>query len=110
MSEQLFKWVPPPCIPTDAWEAFVAMRKKKGSRAPWSDVARDRAIAKLVDMHRRGIDINEVLLTCVEFGWSGVEWGENELARRPTAQHSHRGDAPLSRQAQGLANLERMKR
>lgn len=108
MSE-LFPWSPPAWVPTEAWDAFVAMRKKKGSRAPWTDVARDRCIAKLDDMRKRGVDISEVLLTCVEMGWSGVEWGEAELARKPVLAHSRRDEQP-SRQMRALESLSRGRR
>lgn len=100
----LFEWEPPAWVPAAAWDAFVAMRKKKGSRAPWTDVARDRCISKLDDMRQRGVDISEVLLTCVEMGWSGVEWGEAELARKPALSLSRRDEQP-SRQMRALQSL-----
>lgn len=79
---QLFEWSPPSWIPDQPWQHFVEMRQKKKARNPWTDLARDRAVAKLDEMRRRGVDIAEVLLTCAEFGWVGVEWGEAEVAKR----------------------------
>lgn len=112
MSE-LFPWSPPSWIPIQAWEAFVAMRKGKGARNKWTDLARDRAIQKLEAMHQRGVDIAEVLLTCAEFGWVGVEWGEEELARRGTravALSRRDGAEQPSRQMRALQALQGAKR
>lgn len=109
---QLFEWSPPQWMPAEAWQAFVSMRKLKGKRNPWTDLSRDRAVRDLDAMRQRGIDIAEVLLICAEFGWVGVQWGENELAKRTAAMaQSRRGDGrPMSRQAQALAQMEGMKR
>lgn len=109
---QLFEWTPPPWMPAQAWQAFVAMRLAKGKRNPWSELARDRAVKDLDAMRQRGIDIAEVLLICAEFGWVGVQWGENELAKRTSsmAQSRRGGGQPMSRQAQALAKMEGMKR
>lgn len=111
MSE-LFKWEPPAWVPVTAWDCFVAMRKLKarGNKNPWTDLARDRAIDALADMHKRGVDIAEVLLICAEYGWVGVQWGERELVKRSPMLHSQRANLAPSRQAQALHDLERMKR
>lgn len=108
----LFKWEPPAFIPPEAWAGFVEMRKKKGSRTPFTERARDLAVQQLTDMHQRGIDVGKVLDICTEMGWSGVHYGEQELSRRQpqlAPALSRRGDPP-SRQAQALANLQEMKR
>ncbi|CAB4159347.1 hypothetical protein UFOVP707_83 [uncultured Caudovirales phage] len=106
----LIEWAPPHPIPQDAWDAFVAMRKSKGKRNTWSELARDRAVAKLLDMAKRGVDVREVLLTCAEFGWVGVEWGEAHVARQAVATSPREGQAPTSRAGAGLAALQGMKR
>lgn len=110
MNKALFEWEPPAWIPLDAWNEFVKMRKSKGARNKWTDLARDRAIEKLDAMRQKGVDLKEVLLTCAEFGWVGVEWGEAELGRR--VAHSRRegmAGAP-SRQFQALQALQGAKR
>lgn len=124
MSE-LFEWEPPAFIDREAWAAFVAMRQSKpvAKKYPFTDLARNRAVEKLADMHRRGIDTREVLLTCAEFCWAGVEWGENHVVEQ--AQRRERAvqvamrqrppvlnDGPLvptSRQGQALLALQGMK-
>lgn len=98
---ELFLWTLPNWIPAEPWQHFVAMRLKKKSRNPWTDLARDRAIEKLAKMRDRGVDIAEVLLTCAEFGWVGVEWGEEHLAKRQRSR-----PAGESRHLQALRHLQ----
>ena len=57
---------------TEAWAAFVDMRKAKGKRAPFTDLARKRILFELRRMQADGQDIDEVLWTSVTNGWSGV--------------------------------------
>ena len=83
---QLFEWAPPAFIPPEPWAAFVAMRNRGGRKKDWTDVARDRAVKKLQGMHERGTDLSEVLMTCAEFGWVGVEWGEVSRCWRAKAR------------------------
>lgn len=110
MNSPLIEWAPPAPIPQDAWDAFVQMRKSKGKRNAWSELARDRAVMKLMDMAKRGVDIREVLLTCAEFGWVGVEWGEAHVARQGVAASPREGQAAASRTGAGLAALQGLKR
>ena len=57
---------------SEAWAAFVDMRKAKGKRAPFTDLARKRILFELRRMQADGQDIDEVLWTSVTNGWSGV--------------------------------------
>ena len=57
---------------TEAWIAFVDMRKAKGKRAPFTDFARTRILFELRRLQADGQDIEEVLWTSVTNGWSGV--------------------------------------
>lgn len=117
----LFAWTPPPFIPSDAWSAFVAMRCRGGRKKDWTELARDRAVKKLAAMRERGVDLAEVLLTCAEFGWVGVEWGEAHILKqaREVVLHSRRDLAassaneprpPTSKSGVALHTLQRMKR
>lgn len=115
---QLFEWAPPAFIPPEPWAAFVAMRTRGGRKKDWTDVARDRAVKKLQGMHERGTDLSEVLMTCAEFGWVGVEWGEDHVIKQASRiAHSRREltaanqpYVPNSKQGAAIAALERMKR
>jgi len=57
---------------TEAWAAFVDMRKAKGKRAPFTDLARKRILFELRRMQADGQDADEILWTSVTNGWSGV--------------------------------------
>ena len=65
-------WKPPEWMPADKWEAFTLMRKAKGSRAPFTEAARDGIVATLDKMRADGHDIGQVLQASVVNGWSGV--------------------------------------
>lgn len=65
-------WVAPDWMPSTQWAAFVAMRKAKGKRAPFTDEARDGIVADLAKFRAAGHDVAEVLQTSVNNGWSGV--------------------------------------
>ena len=65
-------WSPPHWIPLESWLAFVAMRKAKGRRAPFTDAARDGVVAALEILRSCGHDIGDVLQASVVNGWSGV--------------------------------------
>lgn len=114
MSE-LFQWEPPSFIPRDAWDAFVEMRKAKGSRAPWTKGARDIAVRNLKAMDDQGEPIGDVLWKCVEHGWSGVEWGLREVKRSTSMVAPEVMRRPIqqvapSRTMQGLMALQGGKR
>ena len=65
-------WSPPEWVPADKWAAFVAMRKAKGSRAPFTEAAREGIIAALDKLRADGHNVGEVLQASVVNGWSGV--------------------------------------
>jgi hypothetical protein len=74
---------------TEAWAAFVDMRRAKGKRAPFTDLARKRILFELRRMQADGQDAEEVLWTSVTNGWSGVfpirrkGWAPAEVAHTP---------------------------
>lgn len=72
MSTSLFPWEPPGWIDAKAWNAFVKMRKAKGSRAPFTEEARDRAVLVLDRLRSQGHPPAEVLWQSVLNGWSGL--------------------------------------
>lgn len=57
---------------SEAWVAFVDMRKAKGKRAPFTDFAKTRILFELRRLAADGHDIEEVLWNSVTNGWSGV--------------------------------------
>lgn len=62
----------PDWLPAEPWQAFIKMRKKKGSRAPLTEEAEKRILMKLDILRMQGNDPAEVLWQSVECGWSGV--------------------------------------
>lgn len=62
----------PDWIPVEQWQAFVAMRKAKGSRTPFTDAARDGIVQDLEKMRVAGHDVADALRRSVINGWSGV--------------------------------------
>lgn len=65
-------WSPPAWMPIPQWQAFVAMRKAKGKRAPFTEAARDGIVAALAKLRSTGHDVAGVLQESVNNGWSGV--------------------------------------
>mgnify|MGYP000266996268 CR=1 FL=1 len=62
----------PDYIDPQAWDDFVAMRRKKGSRAPWTEGAERLTLRKLAEMHADGFDATASLEQSVMQGWAGV--------------------------------------
>lgn len=62
----------PDYIDPQAWADFVTMRKKKGSRAPWTDGAERLTLRKLAEMHADGFDTTAALEESTIRGWAGV--------------------------------------
>jgi hypothetical protein len=62
----------PQWVPSEAWSAFMALRKRKDRQAPFTTEARKRILAKLECFKQQGMDIAEVLWNSVESGWTGV--------------------------------------
>lgn len=48
------------------------MRKKKGSRTPYTPRARQLVLKKLHELHLMGYDVNEIIDTSTLNGWSGI--------------------------------------
>ena len=62
----------PEYLDRDAWDAFVEVRKRKGSRAPFTEYAAKLILRKLDEFWRQGWDPNHILEASIENGWSGV--------------------------------------
>jgi hypothetical protein len=62
----------PDWIPAKPWEDFVAMRRAKGSRAPFTVGAAKGIIAKLEKFRAAGHDLADVLNESTRNGWSDV--------------------------------------
>lgn len=107
---QLFAWSPPSFIPTEAWDAFVEMRKAKGKRAPFTDRARDLLVRQLEQMHQQGLDVGAALEQSVINGWSGVFPARNQLQHSRREQPANEPFVPTSKQGNALAALQGMKR
>ena len=60
----------PDWIPVEPWEAFIAMRKAKGKRAPFTDAARDGVVAELAKLMSAGHAPGPVLTASVVNGGS----------------------------------------
>jgi hypothetical protein len=57
---------------TEAWQAFIEMRRAKGKRAPFTDLARKRILFELRRFEADKQDPEEILWQSVTNGWSGV--------------------------------------
>lgn len=57
---------------TKAWISYAELRKKKQARAPFTEVAKERILAKLRAFAAQGQDIESMLWQSVENGWTGV--------------------------------------
>lgn len=88
--------VVPPCVDPIAWDDYLAHRRAKRAKA--TPRAIELLLAKLVDMHDRGLDPNEALRNSVEQGWTGV------FDPKPRAGPGQRG-APLTGTAATIAAL-----
>ena len=62
----------PTCITFDSWEAFVEIRRRKGSRAPLTDYAAKLVVKKLIDADRQGYDAQHMIDEAIESGWTTV--------------------------------------
>lgn len=57
---------------TEAWKAYIELRKKKQARAPFTEVAKERILSKLRAFEAQGQSIEAMLYQSVENGWTGV--------------------------------------
>lgn len=62
----------PDWLDLEAWEAFKAMRKAKGQRAPFTREAQKRMLMKLDALRALGQDTAAVLWQSIIPGWSDV--------------------------------------
>lgn len=62
----------PDWIPAQPWADFVAMRKAKGSRSPFTVGAARGILSRLEQMRAGGIDVADVLNQSVRNGWADV--------------------------------------
>ncbi len=62
----------PPWVPAAEWGDFVAMRKAKGKRAPFTDAAQAVILRELAKLREQGHDPGRVLQASIASGWSGV--------------------------------------
>ena len=62
----------PTCITFESWEAFVEIRRRKGSRAPLTEYAAKLVIKKLIDADRQGYDAQHMIDEAIENGWTTV--------------------------------------
>lgn len=64
--------VVPDWVPAEPWSEFVAMRRAKGSRNPFTVGAAKGIVAKLDGFRAEGYDLAEVLAQSTRNGWSDV--------------------------------------
>ena len=62
----------PAGIDKELWQAFVDMRKKMGTRAPFTEFGQKLVLMKLERFMEWGYDPNESLRESIERGWRGV--------------------------------------
>lgn len=62
----------PDWLPSEPWEAFVAMRRKKGQRTPFTIEAAVLIVGKLDAMRADGEDVTAMLHQTIMEGWTGV--------------------------------------
>ena len=80
----------PDCIPADAWNGWVEMRKQR--KKPLTDRAYNQAIDKLVAFMAKGQNITEVLDRSTMNGWTDlyeVKEIKNGAANRTTGQRGN---------------------
>lgn len=77
----------PDWMPAEQWADFVAMRRQKGKRAPFTVAAAKGIVSDLGKLRERGQDVADVLHQSVVNGWSGV-FPVNDARRAATPQNS----------------------
>lgn len=80
----------PDCIPADAWNGWVEMRKQR--KKPLTDRAYNQAIDKLVAFMAKGQNITEVLDRSTMNGWTDlyeIKEIKNGAANRTTGQRGN---------------------
>lgn len=104
----------PPWLSREAWDAFVEMRRAKGSRAPLTPLSAKRLIFELDRLRAQGHDPTKVVWRSATRGWSGwwpdestkveligrKEYQETQRWLKEEAEHSRRVEAErLARKA-----------
>jgi hypothetical protein len=84
----------PDCIPVDAWQGWVEMRKQR--KRPLTDRAKTRAINKLEALHTAGHDIAELLDRSTINGWLDIYEPKGTTNAR-NSQHSTEPTNPMVR-------------
>lgn len=80
----------PDYLDRELWDGFVEVRKKKGSRAPFTELAAKLILRKLEEFHRQGYDANSCLEESIENAWSSVYISRNTRMRQlSTAEQSN---------------------
>lgn len=62
----------PDWIPVEPWQEFVAMRRAKGQRTPFTVGAAKGVIAQLEKFRIAGHDLTDVLRASIVNGWADV--------------------------------------
>ena len=78
----------PDWMPIEPWADFVAMRRAKGKRAPFTVAAAKGIVVELGKLRDSGHDPGEVLRASVVNGWSGVFAPKPGQGRAPHAAES----------------------
>lgn len=111
----------PAYIAPETWAAFCEMRRMKGSRAPLTQFAADRIVAKLAAFHAQGYDAEFILGEAIERGWTSVfltpdtpkrsleaEKSQQYLAEMDAHKASRPAEEVKARLAQVVAGLRRV--
>ena len=80
-------------MPTDSWEAFVAMRKAKGKRNPFTPGAARLAVAQLEKFRAAGHDPATILDRSTLNGWAGLFTPDNREQRSAGAANDWTANA-----------------
>lgn len=62
----------PDWMPTEAWEAYILMRKGMGKKYVATDYAQTLLIKKLDAWRKEGQDIEEIINRSIEFSYTGL--------------------------------------
>ena len=99
----------PECIPVDAWQGWVEMRKTR--KRPLTERAEARAINKLQELHSAGHDIVELLDRSTINGWLDIYEPKGNTnagnSAKPAEPTNPMVRAVLASQAKRSANGER---
>lgn len=83
---------------SEGWLAYLELRKAKNARAPFTPTAKRRILLKLAHWQSQGIDVQAILFTSVENGWTGVFLQKNEPGHGGQSRSFRQQDADASSQ------------